>query len=61
MISRANEKHCPQRGFLPQLRYALVGQDAPSRAAWRTCDSLKLLQMHTIMVIGNIANAIKSQ
>jgi hypothetical protein len=36
MISRANEKHCPQRGFFPQLRYALVGQEAPFLAACRT-------------------------
>jgi hypothetical protein len=38
-----------------------VGQDAPFRAACRSCDSLIALQMHTIMVIGDIANAINSQ
>jgi hypothetical protein len=49
MISLANEKHWPQRGFLPTLLYAVEGQDAPSRAAWRTSVSRIALQTQTIM------------
>jgi hypothetical protein len=61
MISRANEKHCPQRGFLPQARYALDGQEAPLRAAVLISVSRIALQMQTIMESGCIANANRSQ
>lgn len=59
--SLAKEKHCPQRGLRPKLRYALVGQEAPSRAALRTSHSRIALQTQTIMVIGLADNETKSQ
>jgi hypothetical protein len=67
MISRANEKHWPQRGFRPTARYALAGQRAPSRAAFRTSHSRMALQMHTTIKLSrfeqalNTANANNSQ
>jgi hypothetical protein len=61
MISRANGKHCPQRGLQPTARYALVGQEAPQRAALRTSDSRIALQTQTIMEIAISDNAKRSQ